>query len=207
MPTRCVSSLFRVGAALALVVVVAGCTKGGQFDPTELMNVDMFDTKKKLQGQREPVFPEGVPGVTNGVPPDLVKGYQPPPEQAAAGSDAAPAAAAAVAEKPKPTPKPTPKPKVARAAHSPVGGKMPPRPRTQISVGMTPKPGATAKRQQAPAQANWPAAAGQQAAQPAAQPAQPAAQAGWPLPQAGPPAQQTAQPAWPNPPPPGTVSR
>ena len=31
-------------------------------------------------GRAPPVFPQGVPGVPQGVPPDLVKGYQPPPE-------------------------------------------------------------------------------------------------------------------------------
>ena len=31
------------------------------------------------------MFPQGVPGVPQGVPPDLVQGYQPPPETAAGG--------------------------------------------------------------------------------------------------------------------------
>jgi hypothetical protein len=34
MPARSASLLFRVGSALAFVVVLAGCTQGGQFDPT-----------------------------------------------------------------------------------------------------------------------------------------------------------------------------
>jgi len=42
-----------------------------------------FDTKTKLKGDRQPVFPTGVPGTSSGVPQDLVKGYQPPPDQAA----------------------------------------------------------------------------------------------------------------------------
>ena len=45
------------------------------FDPSE-----WFNTKKPLPGDRKAVFPEGVPGVPQGVPPDLVQGYQPPPE-------------------------------------------------------------------------------------------------------------------------------
>jgi outer membrane biosynthesis protein TonB len=101
-------------SALALALVMAGCTKGGQFDPTEMFNTDMFDTKKKLKGERVPVFPEGVPGATSGVPPDLVKGYQPPPEPAEA--DAAlpgPTPPAETAEAAKPKPKPKPKPKLA----------------------------------------------------------------------------------------------
>jgi outer membrane biosynthesis protein TonB len=102
-------SLLRIGCALALVAVLAGCTKGGQFDPTEIFNSETFDTKKKLKGDREPVFPGGVPGATTGVPPDLVKGYQPPPDQPEdAGLPAAPPEAATkmVAAKPKPKLKP-----------------------------------------------------------------------------------------------------
>ena len=68
MRMRCNPSLVRVGSTLALVLALAGCTKGGQFDPTTLFDSDMFDTKKKLQGQREPVFPSGVPGTSTGVP-------------------------------------------------------------------------------------------------------------------------------------------
>ena len=105
MPTPPMSSsLFRVGSALALVLVLAACTKGGQFDPTEMFNNDMFDTKKKLTGEREPLFPNGVPGTTTGVPADLVKGYQAPPEQADATAE--PPAPVAKPAKPKPKPKP-----------------------------------------------------------------------------------------------------
>ena len=66
-------------AALASGVVLAGCTS---FDPLDkLQELDiMGSSKTPLQGQRQPVFPQGVPGVPQGVPPDMVKGYQPPPE-------------------------------------------------------------------------------------------------------------------------------
>jgi hypothetical protein len=132
-------ALARVGSAVALLLVLAACTKGGQFDPTEVFSADMFDTKKKLQGQREPVFPDGVPGTTSGVPQDLVKGYQAPPEPTEA--DAAAATAAAAAEKPKAKPKPPPRPKVAATPAQPnpnndaVWNQKPPPARTQISVG------------------------------------------------------------------------
>jgi hypothetical protein len=63
--------------ALSLGLMLAGCES---FDPTSLFDSDIFSTKKKLPGERKPVFPEGTPGVPQGVPPDLVKGYQPPPE-------------------------------------------------------------------------------------------------------------------------------
>ena len=40
----------------------------------------MGSSKTPLQGERRPVFPTGVPGVPQGVPPEIVKGYQPPAE-------------------------------------------------------------------------------------------------------------------------------
>ena len=85
------------------MLVLAGCTTGGQFDPTELFNNDAFDSKKKLKGDRELVFPNGVPGTTTGVPADLVKGYQPPPDQirCRCNSASSPQRRAATAEKPK----------------------------------------------------------------------------------------------------------
>src|ERR1700758_4959338 len=115
MPRGRSSSLVRVGSALAFLFALGACTPGGQFDPTELVSTDIFNTKKKIAGDREPVFPQGVPGAETGVPPDLVKGYQPPPEAPAIVDNGpqAPAKAAAAAEKPKP--KPRPRPKVAKA--------------------------------------------------------------------------------------------
>ena len=103
------SSLFRAGSALAIVLALGACTSGGQFDPTEVLSTDVFNSKKKLSGEREPLFPQGVPGAETGVPPDLVKGYQPPPEPVAAadaGGDAA-AKTAAAAEKPSPSRNPS----------------------------------------------------------------------------------------------------
>ena len=113
MAIRCHSSLFRAASALALLLVLAGCTPGGQFDPTEIFNSDMFDSKTKLKGQREPLFPNGVPGTTTGVPADLVKGYQPPPDQTDADAYAQGAPAPAAATPATPVEKPKPKPKVA----------------------------------------------------------------------------------------------
>jgi hypothetical protein len=50
--------------------VLAGCAN---FDPDSL---DIFglNEKKKLPGDRRAVFPEGVPGVSQGIPPEYLKG-------------------------------------------------------------------------------------------------------------------------------------
>src|ERR1700761_6664335 len=59
---------------IALSSALAGCGSnfGSGFDPSDLL--DWLDTKKKLPGERKPVFPEGVPGLEQGVPKDLYKG-------------------------------------------------------------------------------------------------------------------------------------
>ncbi len=170
MPTRCNLSMVRFGSALALALALAACTKGGQFDPAEVLSADVFDTKKKLQGQREPLFPNGVPGAETGVPPELMKGYQPPPEQAASNSEpAAPAKPEPAADQPKPKPKP--KPKVARAPASPAPA-MPPAAHDPVWDQPAATPGAR------PGQVVWPAPQAAPAQQQTAQPA-------WPNPTAG----------------------
>src|SRR5207253_3467695 len=60
--------------AVALCSALAGCGGGGlsNFDPSDLL--DFLDTKKKLPGERKPVFPDGVPGLEQGVPKNLYKG-------------------------------------------------------------------------------------------------------------------------------------
>lgn len=62
------------GAVLAgLACALAGCGGGGAntFDPTDWL--DFLDQKKPLPGNRKPVFPEGVPGVEQGIPKELYK--------------------------------------------------------------------------------------------------------------------------------------
>lgn len=66
--------LIAVAVLASLSGALAGC---GSFnvpsiDPTDLF--DFLDTKKKLPGDRRAVFPEGVPGLEQGVPKDLYKG-------------------------------------------------------------------------------------------------------------------------------------
>jgi hypothetical protein len=59
--------------AVALSGALSGCSSSlSNWDPTDLL--DFLDTKKKLPGDRKPVFPEGVPGLEQGVPRDLYKG-------------------------------------------------------------------------------------------------------------------------------------
>ena len=65
-------------AALFCGLALSGCDS---FDPLDkFQDWDIMSSKKPLPGERRPVFPEGVPGVPQGVPPDMVKGYQPPAE-------------------------------------------------------------------------------------------------------------------------------
>jgi len=91
-------------SVLSLGLALAGCES---FDPTTLLDSDFFSTKKKLQGERRPVFPEGTPGVQQGVPPELVKGYQPTEQQ-----EPSPEQTQSAEPKPEAKPKPKPKPKV-----------------------------------------------------------------------------------------------
>ncbi len=91
------------------------------FDPTALFEGDLFNTKKKLPGERQPVFPEGTPGVPHGVPPELVRGYQPPAEPPADPVIQAGAPREEVKPKPKPKAKPKPKEKVIAQPAPPQG--------------------------------------------------------------------------------------
>jgi hypothetical protein len=105
---NCLARTGTVVSALSLVLLLSNCSG---FDPTDIMDNIFAAQKKPLPGERKPLFPDGTPGVTSGVPPELIKGYQPPPATADTTPNAAEAAAAA--EPPKPKPKAKPKPKVA----------------------------------------------------------------------------------------------
>jgi len=125
-----------LAALVAVVPMLAGCE---DFDMDKL---DIFglNQKKKLPGERKELFPGGVPGVTQGIPPEYLKGNQPAPETALAPS-AEPAntsgaadnkttaaasrtATAEPATEEKPKVKPKSKPKPSTASH----------PATQITV-------------------------------------------------------------------------
>ena len=65
--------LISAAVLISLAGALAGCSSGfSNFDPTDMF--DWLDTKKKLPGDRKPVFPDGVPGLEQGVPKDLYKG-------------------------------------------------------------------------------------------------------------------------------------
>jgi hypothetical protein len=151
--------------ALAFGLALAGC---GTFDPTDIFSADIFNSKKKLPGERKPVFPEGTPGVPQGVPQELVKGYEPPPEPSTVQAATEP-------EEPKPAPKAKPKPK-----RKPKVAAKPPEDSQPTAVTVRPSgspPPATQwpdpPKAQQPAAAPWPAS-----------PQQPAPQVAWPDPPA-----------------------
>lgn len=98
--------LIAAAVLVALTGVLGGCSSSlSNFDPSDLL--DFLDTKKKLPGERKPVFPEGVPGLEQGVPKDLYKGAQQQPDDPAAQ---------AAALQPPPVPAEEPKAKKGRKA-------------------------------------------------------------------------------------------
>ena len=158
---------------VALAPVLAGC---------EDFDMDKFDflhlnEKKKLPGERKDLFPQGVPGVSQGIPPEYMKGNQPQPETAqapapepaAAPAPSAKTAAIEPAAEPKVKPKRKPKPRTAT------------RPPTQVTVQPAAQGQGSGQQQLAP----WPGTTPQQPAS----------------------GQSTSTDPWPSAPPPGTFSR
>jgi outer membrane biosynthesis protein TonB len=94
-------------SVVSLGLMLGACGTMDTFDPTDLFSSEIFNTKKKLPGDRRAVFPEGTPGVPQGVPADLVKGNQAAPEPET--TQAIPEKKEAAAEPAKPKPKPKPK--------------------------------------------------------------------------------------------------
>ena len=89
--------LIAAAVLIAFSGALAGCSSGfSGFDPSDML--DFLDTKKKLPGDRKPVFPDGVPGLEQGVPKDLYKGGQQTDQQP--NADAAVAMAPAAAPSP-----------------------------------------------------------------------------------------------------------
>jgi hypothetical protein len=207
-PMRRDVRMIRAVPAMLVVLALAGCSSGN-FDPTDVFNV--LNTKKPLPGERKAVFPQGVPGVTQGVPSELVKGNQPPPGTdapmglAANAQDGASQAAAQPAAEPAARPEPAEKPRAQRrvtAKTSPAparpAGQDPP----EAAVWPEP-PRPSAQRPAKPAaDSPWP--------DPARQPAQQAGQAAsspWPDSKPAQPAGTSSPSPWPDPPASGTFSR
>ena len=72
---RRLQRLIAASVLVALSGAIAGCSSSiNSFDPMDWL--DWIDTKKKLPGDRKPVFPDGVPGLEQGVPKSLYKGAQ-----------------------------------------------------------------------------------------------------------------------------------
>ena len=89
-------------ALLAIAPMLAAC------ESFDLDSLDVFglSDKKKLPGERKALFPEGVPGVSQGIPPDLVKGAQ-PTQTADVPPETPPPAAQTKPRKPRVARKPT----------------------------------------------------------------------------------------------------
>ena len=133
-----------VASALSFVLLLSNCSS---FDPTDIMDNIFASTKKPLPGERKALFPSGTPGVSQGLPAEWVKGYQPPPPEAAQEAQPAPD-----------RPKPKPKPKV--AAKPPADPSSAPAPSRTSASQSSPWPDPPSSRQSAaPANAGqtaWP---------------------------------------------------
>jgi hypothetical protein len=177
------SRLALIGALAGLGLAAGGCSSTSDLVDSVQSAVHDFNpfgaAKKPLPGQRQAVFPEGVPGVEQGIPPHLMQGQQQIPDPNAPAMVAAPAAEPAPAaqrpQKPKPRPVRTARPRPAESAARP----------------------ARAAKPAQPGEAPWPAPAQQQPAQ------QQPAQTQWPAPAAS----QPPQTVWPDPPKAGTFTR
>jgi len=217
---RRMSRIVSLLAALAVVApVLAGCES---FDPDSL---DPFglNKKKQLPGKRELLFPEGVPGVSQGIPPEYRTGYRSPGSQdftldgaegqQAAGATDTPAATTASrattapvqqtrlgepmqVHKPaaKPKAKPKPRPRVVRP--KPKAQPKPTETASKPPGTQSPWPSATQQKStQQGTSAPWPSTAPQQRNQ--------ETQAGWP----GGQRQDPKLAPWPSAPPSGTFSK
>lgn len=164
---------------IGVAPIVAGCADG-ELDMDKL-DVLGLNKKKPLPGKREALFPNGVPGVEQGIPPEYMKG------------NLAEQPGAAVPVGPLTTPAASPNAQTASAEPPPAGqAKEKPKPKKRVAKRPTRVRIAPVKKPEAqPAQAQQPAPA--QAQQQAPSP--------WPD-------QQQSVPApWPSAPPPGTFSK
>jgi hypothetical protein len=153
-----------IAGLLALTPVLAGCA---DFDMDSL-DIFNLNQKKKLPGERKEVFPGGVPGVTQGIPPEYLKGNQQqadtaltpdaaaPPPAGANPPQAAKTAAIEPQGEPKPKAKPKPKPRAAKPAPTRVTVQPAPQGQGSGEQKLEPWPGTAPEQQPAPAQSNDP---------------------------------------------------
>src|SRR5262245_5616961 len=144
-------AIHRAVLLTGLAIAAPTMTACSNFDMDKL-DVFGLNEKKKLPGERKDLFPGGVPGVTQGIPPEYMRGNQPTPETAQSAPEQNKQAAAAEQES-KPEPEQKPKPK--RAAKPRTASSPPPQASAQ--------PSAWPQQEQQPAQqstqAPWPAPA------------------------------------------------
>ena len=74
-------AIYRAVLLTGLATFAPALTACSNFDADKL-DVFGLNEKKKLPGERKDVFPGGVPGVTQGIPPEYMRGNQPPPDAA-----------------------------------------------------------------------------------------------------------------------------
>jgi hypothetical protein len=156
------SRVVLIMAPLALILPLAACES---FDIEKYTDFEIFNTKKKLPGDRKPVFPSGVPGVTQGVPEELKKGYQQPPEpatpapaaQAGEGQGQRDGQAQAEGEQPAAKPKPKKPVKVAKPKPQP---QTEPQDQSQAQPAQTSPWPAQQPQQQQQQQSGWPSGPG-----------------------------------------------
>lgn len=100
--------MHRANRVIALVVLLAfsgALSACSDFDVDKLDIFGLTD-KKKIPGERKELFPGGVPGVTQGVPPEYMKGYVAPPDTTETPLPGAPDAGTAKAGEPQGAPNP-----------------------------------------------------------------------------------------------------
>jgi hypothetical protein len=163
--------IHKIIPAVVLGITLSGCgaSSSSGFDPSELLDLEFFK-KPPLPGERKAVFPEGVPGVPQGVPKELVKGNQPPPIEEAAVTPAEPPPEAKPARPARPqATRPPPKPRTASAPPRQAPAQQPaaPQPASQPAASPWPDPKPVQAAPAKPPSPAWP---------------EPNAQANWPPP-------------------------
>lgn len=176
----------RVVLLVALIGAAPVLTACENFDLDKL-DVFNLNEKKKLPGERKELFPGGVPGVSQGVPPEYLAGHeQDQPGAAIANPIPQPAADKPAAEAEKKTAAVAPEPAKPKPKAKP---KAKPKPKSEPKVAAPARP---PQQQQTQQMAPWPGSA----------PPQQGTAAPWPAAQ-----QNDASAPWPAAPTPGTFSR